>query len=112
MGYKVGAYVRLSKDDNYNESDSIDNQKSIIKDYIKDNSDFELVDYYVDNGYTGTNFDRPAFVKMCFDIVKKKINCVIVKDMSRFGRDTGWVKVYLGEEFPKHNIRFISINDK
>ena len=110
--YKVGAYVRLSKDDSYNESDSIDNQKSIIKDYIKDNSDFELVNYYVDNGYTGTNFDRPAFVKMCFDIVKKKINCVIVKDMSRFGRDTGWVKVYLGGEFPKHNIRFISINDK
>lgn len=112
MGYKVGAYVRLSKDDNYNESDSIDKQKSIIKDYIKENSDFELVDYYVDNGYTGTNFDRPAFVKMCFDIVKKKINCVIVKDMSRFGRDTGGVKIYLGEEFPKHNIRFISINDK
>ena len=110
--YKVGAYVRLSKDDSYNESDSIDNQKSIIKDYIKENSDFELVDYYVDNGYTGINFDRPAFVKMCFDIVKKKINCVIVKDMSRFGRDTGWVKVYLGEEFPKHNIRYISINDK
>ena len=82
--YKVGAYIRLSRDEIYSDSDSIDNQKSIIKDYIKDNSDFELVDYYVDNGYTGTNFDRPAFVKMCFDIVKKKINCVIVKDMSRF----------------------------
>lgn len=49
---------------------------------------------------------------MCFDIVKKKINCVIVKDMSRFGRDSGWIKIYLGETFPKHNIRFISINDK
>lgn len=110
--YKVGAYVRLSKDDSYNESDSIDNQKSIIKDFIKENSDFELVDYYIDNGFTGTNFDRPAFVQLCFDIVKKKINCVIVKDMSRFGRYTGWVKIYLGEEFPKYNIRFISINDK
>ena len=49
---------------------------------------------------------------MCFDIVKKKINCVIVKDMSRFGRDSGWVKIYLGETFPEHNIRFISINDE
>lgn len=49
---------------------------------------------------------------MCFDIVKKKINCVIVKDMSRFGSDYGWIKVYLGETFPEHNIRFISIDDK
>ncbi|MBQ7140518.1 MAG: recombinase family protein [Bacilli bacterium] len=110
--YKVGAYIRLSKDDNYSESDSIKNQKSIIKNYIKGNEEFELVNYYVDNGYTGTNFNRPEFVQMCFDIVKKKINCVIVKDMSRFGRDSGWVKVYLGESFPEHNIRFISINDK
>lgn len=110
--YKVGAYVRLSKDDNYIESDSIDNQKSMIENFIKENNKFELVEFYIDNGYTGTNFDRPAFVQMCFDIAKKKINCVIVKDMSRFGRDSGWVKVYLGEEFTKRNIRFISINDK
>ena len=110
--YKVGAYVRLSKDDNYSETDSINNQKSIIRDYIEENGDLELVEYYVDNGYTGTNFNRPGFAQMCFDIVKKKINCVIVKDISRFGRDIGWVKVYLGETFPEHNIRFISINDK
>lgn len=110
--YKVGAYVRLSKDDNYTESDSIMNQKSMIEDFIKENNEFELVEFYIDNGYTGTKFDKPAFIQMCFDIVKKKINCVIVKDMPRFGRDSGWVKVYLGEEFPKQNIRFISINDK
>lgn len=109
--YKVGAYVRLSKDDNYTESDSINNQKDIIRDYIKENSEFELIDYYIDNGFTGCNFDRPAFVQMCLDIVKNKINCVIVKDLSRFGRDSGWVKIYLGETFPKYNVRFISIND-
>lgn len=102
MKYKVGAYVRLSKDDSYSETDSINNQKNIIRDYIEENDEFEFVDYYVDNGYSGTNFNRPAFAQMCFDIVKKKINCVIVKDMSRFGRDIGWVKVYLSDTFPKY----------
>lgn len=109
--YKVGAYVRLSKDDNYTESDSVYNQKNIIRDYIKENSEFELIDYYIDIGFTGCNFDRPAFAQMCLDIAKQKINCVIVKDLSRFGRDSGWVKTYLGETFPKYNVRFISIND-
>ena len=111
LKYKVAAYIRLSKDDNYSESNSINNQKSIIKEYISNNNDLELFDYYIDNGYSGTNFNRPSFATMCFDVVKKKINCVIVKDMSRFGRDYGWNKVYLGETFPEHNIRFISIND-
>ena len=111
MKYKVVAYVRLSKDDKYTESNSINNQKNVIKEYINNNSDLELVDYYVDNGYSGTNFNRPSFATMCLDIVKKKINCVVVKDMSRFGRDYGWIKVYLGETFPEHNIRFISISN-
>ena len=109
--YKVAAYIRLSKDDNYTESDSINNQKNIIKKYIDMKDDLDLVDYYIDNGYIGTNFDRPAFVKMCLDIVNNKINCVIVKDLSRFGRNMGWMKIYLGETFPEYNIRFISIND-
>ena len=87
LKYKVAAYIRLSKDDNYSESNSINNQKSIIKEYISNNNDLELFDYYIDNGYSGTNFNRPSFATMCFDVVKKKINCVIVKDMSRFGRD-------------------------
>ena len=111
MKYKVAAYIRLSKDENYTESDSINNQKNIIKKYIDTKDNLELVDYYIDNGYTGTNFDRPAFVKMCLDIVNNKINCVIVKDLSRFGRNMGWMKIYLGETFPEYNIRFISIND-
>lgn len=56
MKYKVAAYVRLSKDDKYTESNSINNQKNVIKEYINNNSDLDLVDYYVDNGYSGTNF--------------------------------------------------------
>ena len=110
--YKVGAYIRLSRDDKYSESDSIDNQKKIIEQFIKEHDDFELVNYYIDNGFSGANFDRPEFIRLCFDISKKKINCVIVKDLSRFGRDSGWCKVYLSESFPEYNIRFISINDK
>lgn len=110
--YKVGAYIRLSKDDKYSESDSIENQKKIINDYIKEHGEFELFDYYIDNGYTGTNFDRPNFVRLCFDITKRKINCIIVKDLSRFGRDSAWCKIYLSESFPEYNVRFIAINDK
>ena len=53
--------------------------------YIKEHDDFEIVNYYIDNEYSGANFDRPEFVQLCFDIAKKKINCVIVKDLSRFG---------------------------
>jgi len=109
--YIVGAYIRLSQDDNYNESDSINNQKKIIEQFINEHEEFELGGYYIDNGYSGTNFDRPDFIKLCFDIAKDKINCVIVKDLSRFGRDSAWVKIYLGETFPKYNVRFISIND-
>ena len=110
--YKVGAYIRLSRDDKYSESDSIENQRIIIDRYINEHDDFEIVDYYIDNGFSGANFDRPEFVQLCFDIAKKKINCVIVKDLSRFSRDSGWCKVYLSESFPEYNVRFISINDK
>lgn len=72
--YKVGAYVRLSRDDKYSESDSIDNQKKTINQYIKEYDDFELATFYVDNGYSGSNFDIPQFIQLCFDIAKRKIN--------------------------------------
>ena len=104
--------IAISKDDKYSESDSIDNQKRAIEQYVKEHNDFEIVNYYIDNGFSGANFDRPEFIRLCFDIAKNKINCVIVKDLSRFGRDSGWCKVYLSETFPEYNIRFISINDK
>ena len=110
--YKVGAYIRLSRDDKYSETDSIDNQKKVIEQYVKEHDEFEIIDYYIDNSFSGANFDRPEFVQLCFDMAKKKINCVIVKDLSRFGRDSGWCKVYLSGTFNDYNIRFISINDK
>ena len=110
--YKVGAYIRLSRDDKYSESDSIDNQKKVIEQFVKGNDEFEIINYYIDNGFSGANFNRPEFVQLCFDIAKKKINCVIVKDLSRFGRDSGQCKVYLSEIFNEYNVRFISINDK
>lgn len=86
--YKVGSYIRLSRDESYSNSDSIDNQIKLTDFYCKE-TNLEVIDKYIDNGYSGANFDRPEFVQLCFDIAKKKINCVIVKDLSRFGRDSG-----------------------
>ena len=75
--YKVGAYIRLSRDDKYSESDSIENQKIIIDQYVNEHDDFEIVDYYIDNGFSGANFDRPEFVQLCFDIAKRKLTVVL-----------------------------------
>ena len=111
LKYKVGAYVRLSNNDKFNDNNSIDNQKLIIEQYVKEHDNLELVDYYIDNGYTGSNFERPEFWNLYDDILKEKINCIIVKDLSRFGRDSGWCNVYLNELVIKHNTRFIAIND-
>ncbi len=109
--FNVGLYLRLSREDeNTIESESISHQRLLLEDYVKVNR-FNLVDEYVDDGYTGTNFTRPDFNRLIRDIEAGKINCVITKDMSRLGRDyisTGW---YLEKYFPEHNVRFISIND-
>lgn len=107
----VGAYIRLSRDSNYSDSNSIGNQCTIIEEYCK-HCNLNIVDYYIDDGYTGTNFDRPAFKRLFSDIDNKKINCIIVKDLSRFGRNSGWVQVYLDELLPMIGVRFISINDR
>ena len=82
----------------------------MLTDYVKSHS-WRIYDYYIDDGYTGTNFNRPAFKRMIKDIEQKKINIVITKDLSRLGRnylDTGR---YTEEFFPMHNIRYIAIND-
>lgn len=107
----VGAYVRVSRDSEYSEFDSLENQLSIINNYCKDNN-LKVVNKYVDDGYTGTNFDRPSFNKMLEDIKDKKINCIIVKDLSRFGRNLGWTEIYLNEIFTELDVRFISVIDK
>ena len=87
--FNVAIYLRLSRDDaDYkDESQSISNQRDYIASYIRNNDDFIIVDEYVDDGYTGSNFERPAFKRLLTDIEHKKINCIIVKDQSRFGRN-------------------------
>ncbi len=103
-------YLRLSVEDN-EDNTSIDNQREIIKSYISNNPNFNLINEYVDNGKTGTNFNRNGFLKMIDDVEKGIIDCIIVKDLSRFGRnmiDTGH---YIERFLPMHNVRFIAITD-
>lgn len=86
--YQVGIYIRLSREDGDDgESESVENQRDLITNFIDGHEDLELVEEYVDDGYTGTNFDRPDFKRMIEDVNKRKINCIITKDLSRFGRD-------------------------
>lgn len=107
----VGIYCRLSKDDNTGvESNSITNQKLYLTDYVKQHG-WVIYKIYVDEGKTGTNFDRNGFKEMISDIEAKKIDCVVVKDLSRLGRnylDSGY---YIEKYFPEHRIRFIAVND-
>ena len=110
--YKVAGYVRLSKEDKIkDESNSITNQKDIINSYIKNNDEFELTDFYIDDGYSGTTFDRPEFKRMIKDITEDKVNTIIVKDLSRFGRNHIEADNYIENFLPGYNVRIISIND-
>lgn len=111
--WRAAAYLRLSRDDeNYcSESVSIKNQKALISNYLEDHPEIRLVDVYADDGYSGVNFDRPAFSDMMCDINVGMIDCVIVKDLSRLGRNTTKVGSLKDEIFPSKGIRFIAIND-
>ena len=112
--FKVGMYLRLSQEDKFKknvESNSIDNQRKIIRDYIDKSDDLVYIEEYADDGFTGTNFDRPSFQRMLEDIKNKKINTIIVKDLSRFGRNYIEVGKFLEDTFPTMRIRFISIID-
>jgi len=109
MEYICGAYDRLSDADNKtDESSSIQSQKIIIDSFAKFNN-LKIYKHYIDDGYSGGNFDRPGFQEMLEDINNKKINCVIVKDLSRLGRDHVMTGYYIETFFPENNIRFISI---
>ncbi len=111
MIYRVGAYLRLSRDDErQGESLSIENQRTIVLDYIK-RQGWELIDTYIDDGLTGTNFDRPNFQRMIDDVRIGKINCIVVKDLSRFGRNYIQIGEYTDYLFPSLGCRFIAIND-
>lgn len=109
--YVAGLYCRLSKDDgNSVESMSIWSQKVMLKQYAESNS-IAIYDYYVDDGYSGTNFERPSFKKMITDIENGKINCVITKDLSRLGRNYLQSGAYIEMYFPQKNIRYIAVTD-
>ncbi len=109
--YNVGIYCRLSKDDNSgNESNSIISQKEILSDFVNKQG-WKISNVYVDDGFSGTNFNRPGFKSLINDIENKLINCVVVKDLSRLGRnylDSGY---YIEKYFPENNVRFIALND-
>lgn len=112
IDFNVGIYIRLSQEDKdkkyESDSESVINQKELLRGYVKNNN-FNLVKEYVDDGYSGTDFERPGFQNMLEDINNKKINCVIVKDLSRLGRDHVMTGYYIETFFPENNIRFISI---
>ena len=115
--YHAVIYVRLSKEDGdvaavgKAESNSISNQKNLIKDFLKGREDIEVVSERVDDGYSGSDFNRPAFQRMISDIEAGRISCVITKDLSRLGRNYIESGSYMEVFFPKHNVRYIAITD-
>ena len=109
---RVAKYIRLSREDGDDrESESVENQRDIIDNYILEHEELIEAGEYVDDGYTGTNFNRPGFQKMLKDIEDEKIDCIITKDLSRFGRDHIDTGYYLERFLPANNIRYIAIGD-
>ena len=111
--WKTALYIRLSVEDGDEklESNSVTNQKEMLRDYISNHPDLTIYDYYVDDGYSGTTFNRPAFQKMLGDMFEKKFNAIVVKDLSRLGRNYLQAGNYIEQVFPVANVRFIAIND-
>ena len=117
----IGKYIRLSdadrdlmKKEGKTESESVSHQKALIQNFVNEKDELKDCEQYefFDDGFSGTNFDRPSFEKLIEQIKKGKINCVIVKDFSRFGRDYIELGDYLERIFPFMGVRFISINDQ
>lgn len=121
--FLAAMYLRLSRDDSdvgdvtdkegclKSESNSIGNQRELIRAFIQEQQDIELYDIYVDDGFSGSNFDRPEFKRMISDINAGEVNCVIVKDLSRFGRDYIETGRYIQKIFPALSVRFIALTD-
>ena len=110
--YDADVYLRLSKEDgDKEESDSITNQRELILEFLKSKEDIRIHAVRVDDGYSGVNFERPAFRQMLEDIKTGKVNCVVTKDLSRFGRNHIEVGKYIEKIFPYLGVRFIAIND-
>lgn len=109
--YNTALYLRLSRDDEeYGDSVSIETQRTILQQYAKENR-LHVVDEYVDDGWSGTNFDRPDFKRMMNDVDSGKINCIVTKDLSRFGREHIQMDYYLEFDFPERGIRYIAVTD-
>lgn len=105
-------YLRLSRDDgDKEESNSITGQRELLRNFIRTRPELREYAVRIDDGFTGSNFDRPSFKKMLEDVKAGRTNCIIVKDMSRLGRDYLQVGYYTDSYFPDHSIRFIAIND-
>lgn len=117
MIYSAGVYLRLSRDDSdidgisKLESNSIAGQRQLIEAYLKEWDNIMVYDTYIDDGYTGINFERPEFRRLLLDIENKRVNCVITKDLSRFGRDYIETGRYLQRIFPALKVRFIAVAD-
>lgn len=113
LTFKAALYLRLSREDgDKEESDSIGNQRKLLKSFLAAQEDMVLAGIYIDDGYTGTNFNRPNFRRMLSDIEDGLVNCVIVKDLSRFGRDYLETGRYIQRYFPEKKVRFIAVNDR
>lgn len=109
--YRAALYCRLSSDDAYlGESGSIKTQRALLTQYCKENN-IPVYDVYTDDGFSGTNFERPAFKRMLNDLESHRANLVIVKDLSRFGREYAQMGMYIENDFEDWNIRFISIGE-
>lgn len=109
--YKTALYLRLSRDDDFKgESSSIQTQRIMLRKYASENG-LSVVDEYIDDGYSGTNFDRPGFQRMIDDIEDGKIDCVVTKDLSRLGRNYILTGQYTDFYFPSKGVRYIAVND-
>ena len=110
--YKACIYTRLSKDDGDKpESDSIGNQKALIREFVKNHPEIQVVSEKADDGYSGVNFERPGCKEMMEEIRAGQVDCVIVKYLSRFGRNYIEAGNYIERFFPFIGVRFIAIND-
>ena len=109
---KTGIYTRLSlKDLGIENGDTMETQIALLRDFVIQHPDLELTEVYEDNGFTGTNFHRPEFHHMLEDAKSGKINCIVVKDFSRLGRNYMEAGMYIQNIFPSMGVRFIAVND-
>ena len=111
MDYHAALYIRLSKEDeNEGPSESVNNQQSLLNEFVQQHR-LTVFDTYIDDGWSGTNYDRPNFQRMIADIEARKVNMVITKDLSRLGRDYILTGHYMERYFPEHRVRYISLLD-